>query len=264
MRKDKTEGVAEHDIPSVIRIHNNMNERTWKQVLKWEDLRPSTGEGKDPKLLRFLGRPDELSPKAQLKVWLGHAAPFDRHDWFVDRGGKEVRYVIDYYHDEAGASADKTPSHMGDFSSIRSILLDVRPALDSFDAVVDRAIKMPWQRFLGKTDFKPLPFMPAKDTLSAELQFVDTMKRTFSAVQASCVREKDLLVACQGETDCINASIALQHCSAKVICPQRAGEFAAAISALPHDQKRTEVAFESMVKCLELFEIDLKKAVGKK
>lgn len=23
--------------------------------------------------------------------------PFDRHDWYVDRCGKEVRYIIDYY-----------------------------------------------------------------------------------------------------------------------------------------------------------------------
>lgn len=31
--------------------------------------------------------------------------PFDRHDWFVDRAGKEVRYVIDYYYN---AEADAT------------------------------------------------------------------------------------------------------------------------------------------------------------
>ena len=28
--------------------------------------------------------------------------PFDRHDWWVDRCGKEVRYTIDYYY-AAGA-----------------------------------------------------------------------------------------------------------------------------------------------------------------
>ena len=26
--------------------------------------------------------------------------PFDRHDWYVDRCGKEVRYVIDFYFNE--------------------------------------------------------------------------------------------------------------------------------------------------------------------
>ena len=28
---------------------------------------------------------------------MGYQLPFDRHDWIVDRAGKEVRYVIDYY-----------------------------------------------------------------------------------------------------------------------------------------------------------------------
>ena len=50
-----------------------------------------TEEGKEPKLLHFLGRPHDLSPKARLKILLGHPAPFDRHDWVVDRGGTEVR-----------------------------------------------------------------------------------------------------------------------------------------------------------------------------
>ena len=29
--------------------------------------------------------------------------PFDRHDWYVDRNGEEVRYVIDFYFDEEKA-----------------------------------------------------------------------------------------------------------------------------------------------------------------
>jgi cytochrome c heme-lyase len=31
---------------------------------------------------------------------MGGAVPFDRHDWIVDRCGKEVRYVIDFYFNE--------------------------------------------------------------------------------------------------------------------------------------------------------------------
>jgi hypothetical protein len=31
---------------------------------------------------------------------VGRPLPFDRHDWYVDRCGKEVRYVIDFYFDE--------------------------------------------------------------------------------------------------------------------------------------------------------------------
>lgn len=47
--------------------------------------------------------------------------PFDRHDWIIDRNGREVRYVIDYYD---GGKVDK--------SNYQFTLLDVRPALDSF------------------------------------------------------------------------------------------------------------------------------------
>lgn len=99
MRKQKTEGVVEKDIETVVAIHNNMNENTWTQVMAWEQLHTPAAEeaasrDRDPKLLRFIGRPDELSPKARLKMLCGHPAPFDRHDWFVDRGGQGVyRYV---------------------------------------------------------------------------------------------------------------------------------------------------------------------------
>lgn len=55
--------------------------------------------------------------------------PFDRHDWIVDRCGKRVRYVIDYY-DIGDENGYKT----GEF-----VELDVRPAFDSFAAVFDRS-----------------------------------------------------------------------------------------------------------------------------
>ncbi|EPZ33426.1 hypothetical protein ROZALSC1DRAFT_32043, partial [Rozella allomycis CSF55] len=51
--------------------------------------------------------------------------PFDRHDWTVNRCGKEVRYVIDYY---AGESVQGMPS----------FYCDVRPAVDSLQSGLDR------------------------------------------------------------------------------------------------------------------------------
>ena len=46
---------------------------------------------------------------------MGYQLPFDRHDWIVDRNGKEVRYVIDYY--DVGEPVDKdTHSFAGNFS----------------------------------------------------------------------------------------------------------------------------------------------------
>jgi len=52
--------------------------------------------------------------------------PFDRHDWIVDRCGREVRYIIDYY--DGGKV----------FENYQFTILDVRPALDSVTAVLDR------------------------------------------------------------------------------------------------------------------------------
>jgi Cytochrome c/c1 heme lyase len=48
-------------------------------------------EGCVPRLKRFMGRPQEYSPKARLLNFLGYRLPFDRHDWIVDRCGREVK-----------------------------------------------------------------------------------------------------------------------------------------------------------------------------
>lgn len=96
-RKGKGSDVKPEDVQLMVAIHNNMNEKTWRELLMWERFHCKKCD--DPRLLRFLGRPDDLSPKARMKTWMGHDAPFDRHDWVVDRCGKEVRYIIDYYHD---------------------------------------------------------------------------------------------------------------------------------------------------------------------
>jgi hypothetical protein len=61
-----------------------------QQVCEWEALH--AGEcACGPRLARFRGRPADLSPRARLLNWMGYAPPFDRHDWVVDRCGKEVR-----------------------------------------------------------------------------------------------------------------------------------------------------------------------------
>ena len=37
-RKGKGDDINEADVDVIVAIHNNMNERTWKQILKWESL----------------------------------------------------------------------------------------------------------------------------------------------------------------------------------------------------------------------------------
>lgn len=51
-------------------------------------------EGCMPRLKRFMGRPQEYSPKARLLNFLGYRLPFDRHDWIVDRCGREVKQLL--------------------------------------------------------------------------------------------------------------------------------------------------------------------------
>lgn len=59
------------------------------QVRRWESLHAR--ECGEPRLKRFMGRPTQLSPKARLLNLLGYKLPFDRHDWVVDRCGRDVR-----------------------------------------------------------------------------------------------------------------------------------------------------------------------------
>lgn len=65
--------------------------------------------------------------------------PFDRHDWIVDRCGKDVRYIIDYYD---GGTMD---------NDYRFALLDVRPAMDSFGNMWDR-MKVMYMRYKYSKD----------------------------------------------------------------------------------------------------------------
>lgn len=123
-RKGKGDDVTEADMDSVVSVHNGMNEMTWQQVLRWESLHRD--ESPLPKLVRFRGRPDDLTPRARMRSWMGGPLPFDRHDWYIERNGQEVRYVIDFYFDEGKAAT------MDAFS------VDVRPALDSVDNALDR------------------------------------------------------------------------------------------------------------------------------
>uniref|UniRef100_A0A1E1X9S6 Holocytochrome c-type synthase n=1 Tax=Amblyomma aureolatum TaxID=187763 RepID=A0A1E1X9S6_9ACAR len=121
------------DMAHIIRIHNANNDHAWEEVLKWEALHAK--ECCTPRLKKFGGKATDYSPRARIRSWLGYELPFDRHDWIVDRCGKEVRYVIDYY--DGG---------LVDAESSRFALLDVRPAFDSFENVWDR-MKVAWWRW---------------------------------------------------------------------------------------------------------------------
>jgi cytochrome c heme-lyase len=118
----------EEDVNAVVAIHNAVNEKAWDEVRRWEaTLHPKC----EPKLISIRGLSQTHSPKARLFTLLGYEAPFDRHDWQVDRCGEQVRYIIDYY--------SQTPSSD---AAVGALQLDVRPALDSPTAAWDRLRKI--------------------------------------------------------------------------------------------------------------------------
>uniref|UniRef100_A0A3B4FE32 Holocytochrome c-type synthase n=1 Tax=Pundamilia nyererei TaxID=303518 RepID=A0A3B4FE32_9CICH len=126
----RDDDLSKGDMTNIIKIHNQNNEQAWQEILKWEALELPVGQ----RIERFGGKAKEYSPRARLRHWMGYELPFDRHDWIVDRCGKEVRYIIDYYDGEINKDTYQ-------FST-----LDVRPAFDSLEAVWDR-MKVAWWRW---------------------------------------------------------------------------------------------------------------------
>ena len=117
----------ERDMVSVVSIHNTVNEQTWARVRAMERVLHPTCD--DVRLARFRGRPNDLSVKARLKGVMGYERPFDRHDWVVDRCGKEARYVIDFY---GGEESEMGSGHAA------ALHIDARPAVDDVQGLYDR------------------------------------------------------------------------------------------------------------------------------
>ncbi|XP_062235746.1 holocytochrome c-type synthase [Platichthys flesus] len=129
----REDDLAPVDMNNIIKIHNRNNEQAWEEILRWEAMHASECPC-GPTLKRFGGKAKEYSPRARIRHWMGYELPFDRHDWIVDRCGKEVRYVIDYYDGEINKE------------NYQFSILDVRPAYDSLGAVWDR-MKVAWWRW---------------------------------------------------------------------------------------------------------------------
>ncbi|KAJ9247124.1 hypothetical protein DTO195F2_9216 [Paecilomyces variotii] len=169
LRKGYTD-TPQDAVESMVAVHNFLNEGAWSEIVEWErifskglkhgwekcrrgsanlemdSIREQLQQQKDdedttPRLIRFQGRPQELTPKARILQALGWVypekfgtePPFDRHDWYVQRqtpwGPKQVRYVIDYY------SGPPEPTGEPVF------YLDIRPAIDTPTAAIERLMK---------------------------------------------------------------------------------------------------------------------------
>ncbi|KAI2498746.1 cytochrome c-type heme lyase [Fragilaria crotonensis] len=274
VRKGKLGDTTESDVESVVALHNNMNEYTWRQVLAWEKL---AGE-EDPKLLKFIGKPSDLSPKASLKHFLlFHPLPFDRHDWTIQRrDGTTVRYVIDYYHDES-KSSDEPGSGMPSLTQrVPSLLVDVRPAIDGPNSLLQRVLHMPRALFTGETDFEPLPLKPSeslKSTVAESLHVWDNIQKnaveqkshnnislkeatalasTMNKAVQECRSAQDRLAKCTDTVSCQHASLDLTRCLGKLWCPLQHDTLLAALTAesTQDDGDAIEVALERLSLCV--------------
>lgn len=163
----------EDAVESMVAVHNFLNEGAWAEIEGWEarfnkGLRYgwqacSRGEegftempqwkGDRPRLMRFMGRPGDWTPRARMLEVLGrlwpskfaNEPPFDRHDWYVQRTTpegqtREVRYVIDYYSGPPESTGEPV------------FYLDVRPAVDGPTAAAERMLRWGgdvWHRASG-------------------------------------------------------------------------------------------------------------------
>lgn len=136
MKRKGNDNARAADMRVVVPIHNAVNERAWKEILEWEA--PYTGTGPNqcggPRLHSFAGLSTNMSPKARVNTLLGYTAPFDRHDWIVDRCGTQVEYVIDFYAGRPGAGGSSGGAPL-------SFYLDVRPKLNTWEGVKMRALR---------------------------------------------------------------------------------------------------------------------------
>ncbi|KFA65300.1 hypothetical protein S40285_02688 [Stachybotrys chlorohalonatus IBT 40285] len=151
-------------VESMVSVHNFLNEGAWAEIVGWEQRfgrglwkgyqickrgeahveeelnRHWDGSEDAPTLIRFQGRPKDMTPRATMLQVLGWIypsqfatePPFDRHDWYVSRNvegqKKEIRYVIDYYSGEPEPTGEPV------------FYLDVRPAATPLGAA-ERVIR---------------------------------------------------------------------------------------------------------------------------
>ena len=152
-RKDKA--IEHEDSLSVAAVHAIVTQQTWENILVYEDLHSK--QCPNPKLARFEGKDGIYSPKAKFFHYcMGMPWPYDRHDWTVDRCGKEVEYVIDYYaipvatesnkqlmeasvtKESDENKSDKYEPYIHDDNVDFMYTIDARPKFNSFGNVFDR------------------------------------------------------------------------------------------------------------------------------
>ena len=122
----KQKGIHSDDAASVSMVHNAVTENTWSCIMEYEEAYQHSCP--QPTLARFYGMDGIYSIKARFfHRIMGAPLPFDRHDWIIDRCGRQVRYIIDYYSIEEDEENGGTVSYN----------IDARPA-PTISGLMDR------------------------------------------------------------------------------------------------------------------------------
>jgi cytochrome c heme-lyase len=130
----KKNGKSQNEVKTIIPIHNEINEKAWLMVTKWESLLYNNNPSCPLKLVKFIGNSKKYTPKALFNhYFLGYKLPFDRHDWTVERNcNEEYVYVIDFYNGQNDGERG-------------AIYMDVRPKF-TMRGAIDR-VRHFWKTF---------------------------------------------------------------------------------------------------------------------
>jgi len=256
IRSGKNDVVSPESMEMEVKIHNNLNEHTWNEVMRWEKIHYT--EGCPVTLLKFYGLASKYSPTARIRHWLGKELPFDRHDWIIDRCGKEFRYVIDYYYDETVGNDNRS-----------RYLVHVRPALDSFSSLWDR-IKARFGRMFNigeriggyttpgfpklSSDLKVERISDLEKISDEEFEFLSSLdyKKVLEIHEIrkkNCGKLENIL---SENKDNSNAIKALNCCTGKIVCPKFAEQFYEKLTNFKNEEDISE-SYAQLLACLRRY-----------
>ena len=168
--KRKNKPIEHEDSISVSTVHAYVTEQTWNEIMRYESFHFNKCTKNNIKLAKFEGKDGIFSPKARIfNKLFNNPLPYDRHDWTVDRCGKEIQYVIDYYaipyripsdnsinnstsNDDNNDNnndtqySDKYDEFVNDPNIQFMYTIDARPKINSFGNIFDR-IKMSYKKW---------------------------------------------------------------------------------------------------------------------
>jgi len=164
-----------------------------------------------------------------------------------------VRYVIDYYYDEGRAHLDKVPELEED-TGVKSIHLDVRPAIESPMNLVERIMRFP-DRMKEMVDRyrKGYDFSVKRQTEVAKIKEDEKefLSNQLKEIHQKCASHYESLAKCTDEKSCQRENAALNFCIGSVACIKETREALGALEK--NDEALIDQNLSQMDQCLYNF-----------